>query len=201
MKNILMFTLILIVNHAICQFPSTTSYKLCYEIPKAEKIGDTVYVYTCMKSGDGYVLQNIDRKGRYKYKRLSGGKLLIWASYDSFDKVQSYTYRYSGFGGSGKGFFLIKYYENGNIDSYLIDGNRFYSAIEIYKYDSLSYKEPKLSKISFERYYLYKKGKRYYIFEKDELERKIIRKTIRNSHFEKVNLIGNSPYDIFQKTE
>jgi hypothetical protein len=201
MKYIIPLTLLLMGNHVFSQFPSTESYILCSEIPKAKKIGDSVYVNTCMKSGEGYVLQKIDTEGRYKYKGLDGGKSLIWITYDSLDKVQSYSYEYNGHGGSGKGYFLIHYYENGNIKDYLDYSRTFNSMAELYIFDSLSYKETNLSKLTFKKYYLYQKRKRFYVFDKDGLERKIIRKTIRKFQFKKVHLIDDFPYCIYQRVE
>lgn len=75
------FRILLVVSLSVfgvlgfAQFPSTVSYKLCLEIPKAKNIGDTVCVYTCMRSGEPYVLKTINKEKRYVYEGVYAKKI------------------------------------------------------------------------------------------------------------------------------
>jgi len=194
-----LFGLVFWMN-AYCQFPSSESYVLCNEIPKARNVGDTVYVNTCMKSGDPYVLKKIDKKGRYKYKGILGGSSTFLITYDKYNRVQSYSYKYNSglWGGAGKGFFLIHYYDNGNIKDH-IKFNVNMGSSKMCIYDSLSYPEEILSKISYEYFYVYKKGRKFFLSKKQFLYNKELRKEIKNSTLERVEgLIEDFPYKMYR---
>lgn len=180
------------------QFPSTESYKLCTEIPKAKKVGDTVYVHTCMAAGKGYILKRINSKGKYIYKALLTYKSKISVTYDENNKVKSYKYRFNSglWGGSGKGFFVIHYYDNGNIKDY---GHvQYYKSGELCVYSPLDYKEDVLSKIPKKCYFLYKRRNKVFISNKLLFDNKELNVELKHSTLERADeLILDIPYELY----
>lgn len=181
----------------IAQFRSTSSSSIHYEIPKVMDVGDTSIIINEFSSdkNESYVLEKIEKNGRYVYRRLNyHGKTCIKINYDSNDRVQSYWYNYKSYGGNGKGYFVIHYYDNGNIKDY---AQIMYSAIndnsEVVLYDSLGYREGDRSKIPYKEYTALKIRRK--VFLSLELsKRNEIRRMKRNRKFRKPFSFQDAPF-------
>ena len=181
-----LFVLVLWPELIFSQFPSTNSYKLCNEIPKAKCVGDTVSVYNCMQSGDHYVLKKIDRKGRYWYKNLGTWKSRTIITYDDSNRVVLYSYKYNSglWGGSGKGVFIIHYYTNGNIKDFahIKENNK---PGELCQYTAIENKQEDLSKLSSECHFLYKKRNKIIATKKLLVSKKELKDHLKNTLIDK----------------
>lgn len=194
---------ILFVSFFRCfsQFPSTDSYELFNEVPKAKHEGDTVYTSNSIHPNDyqPYVLEKIDSAGWYTYHRIGyGGKKILRIKYNAANKVSSYYYHYKEFAGTGKGYFVIHYYLNGNIKDYAhISFYALNQPKNLAIYDSLSYKEKNRSKIPCTEYRTFYKRGKVYLF-KGMYDSREIKKTIRrNRHLKPIKLIDDFPFPTY----
>lgn len=199
-RSVIFAILLLTGKYCFGQFATTGSYELIYEVPKAKKPGDTIYVRYPMKpyqKYDAYVFKKIDASNRYIYRALLTN-LVLKIAYSEANRVSSYYFRYNEYGGEGKGFFVIHYYPNGNIRDYAQFS--FYSmsqAGRVVLYDSLPYPEPDPSKINGKKYYtLYRRHKIYLYQGNDDL--KVIRRKIRKArNLEECHIVSDLPYPTY----
>lgn len=196
----LLFLFAAFSGNAFAQFPSTSSYALIYEVPKAKNIGDTVFASNAVQTyrTDAYQLLSIDKSGTYAYKRISGhSSLRLEVTYDENNRVQSYAYQYKEYGGEDKGFFMIHYYPNGNIKDYIdISFYALNQPCEAVLYDSLSYVEKDRAKIPSNDYDTFQKRGKVYLSEK-YLENKEWKRKIRKKAYTPVQLIDNFPFKTY----
>lgn len=183
--------------HCVAQFPSTDSYELIYDMPKARRRGDTVYVRVPLKpyqKYDAYVLKKIDASNRYVYRELQG-TLELKIAYDEAGNVRSYYYRYNEWGGANRGYFVIHYYPNGNIRDYVqISFYQLNQPGTIVLYDTVPHRESDPSKIPHKDYNVFYKRHKLYLYDSSD-ETKVIRRKIRKArNLEAYQVVSDLPY-------
>lgn len=199
-RYMLLATALLLSASCLAQFPSTDSYALIYEIPKARMPGDTVYVRVPLKpyqKYDAYVLKKIEGAKLYVYRELQGS-LELKIAYDEGGHVKYYYYKYDEWGGANRGYFVIHYYPNGNIRDYAqISFSQMNQPGAILLYEPVPHPEADPSKIPHKDYNVFYKRHKLYLYDSAD-ETKVIRGKIRKSkHLEGYEIMSDLPYPTY----
>ncbi len=176
------------------QFGSTESSKLCNEIPKGNKIGDTVFSINCLESS--YILKDI-KDGIFYYKQITGYKSKILIKYDSLNRVKSYEYKYNAglWSSQGHGFFKINYYSNGNLKSYFrLSFDTGTGFCELYEFQE---EEEERDKLISKIFFIYRYKNKWYMINKIFSSNKEKKRYIKNNNFTTFNEFGEKDFDFF----